>query len=212
MKKIILILFLFLSCYVIYNITDGKEKEIFVLGDETIRNVYLEDKCKTHNNYYTNPDYRTIDLINLIKDNKEISISNEEISIHRLLNNTDILVLSIGMNDLYYKLSKDNKNIYTYLNDMIKNMNLLLKEINHYKYQKVLVLGYYSINPKHNDIITYINYKLSKLVKEYNYEYIELNNILKNNLNFYENPNNFTLNSLGSSEISKIIVEKTQKC
>ena len=211
MKKIILILFLFLSCFIIYILTEDKTTKITVIGDNKINILYSKETQKECNNYYVNKDYRIIDLINIIKYNEEITINNKKISIHRLLKNSDILIISIGMNDLYYKLNSDNKNIYTYLNNILNNMNILLAEINKYKYQKVLVLGYYNINNKNSDIFTYINYKLSKLVKEYNYEYIELNNILKNNPNFYENPTNFTLNTQGYNEFNKIIVEKLKK-
>jgi lysophospholipase L1-like esterase len=90
-------------------------------------------------------------------------------------------------------------------------MDLLLSEINSYNYQKVFVLGYYNITNKHNDIFTYLNYKMKKITNEYNYEYIELNNILGNNPNFYQKNNNFNLNNRGYNEINKIIVEKLKK-
>ena len=77
-----------------------------------------------------------------------------------------------------------------------------------YNYQKVIVLGYYNITNKNNDIFTYLNYKIKKITNKYNYEYIELNNILKNNQKYLYKSNNFNLNDKGYNEISKIIVEK----
>ena len=111
------------------------------------------------------------------------------------------------MNDIYYKINEDTKNIYTYINNMVNNMEILLEELNQYNYEKVIVLGYYNITNKHNDLFTYLNYKMKKIINQYNYEYLELNNILKNNPNFLQNRNNFELNSQGYNEISKIIVE-----
>ena len=209
MKKIILILFLFLSCYIIYNLTEEKGLSCLVIGDTIADNEYLKNNSliTNYNNTYINQEYRIIDLINIIKYNEEQEIDNKKISIHRLLKNTDVLIISIGMNDLYYKLNTNSQNIYTYLNDMLNNIEILLNEINKYNYKQVYILGYYNITNNNTDIFTYINYKLEKLSNKYHYNYIELNNILRNNPNYLKNTNNFELNSQGSSKISKIIVE-----
>ena len=213
MKKIILILFLFLSCYIIYNLTEEKSLSCLVIGDTIADNNYLKDNelITKYNNNYINKDYRIIDLINIIKYNEEIKVNDKNLSIHRLMKNTDILILSIGMNDIYYKLNNDTKDIYTYMNNMVNNMEILLEEINKYSYKKVIILGYYNITNNHNDLFTYLNYKMKKITNKYNYEYLELNNILKNNPNLLEKNNNFELNDHGYNEISKIIVEKLKK-
>ncbi|MBQ2872865.1 MAG: hypothetical protein IJE89_02580 [Bacilli bacterium] len=213
MKKIILILFLFLSCYLIYNLTEDNNISCLVLGDKIGDNIYIKENelITEYNNTYVNKDYRIIDLINIIKYNEELEVNNNEISIHRLMKNTDILVLSIGMNDIYSKLNDNIKDIYTYMNNMVNNMETLLSLINKYNYKEVIVLGYYNITNKNNDIFTYLNYKMKKIVEKNNSTYIELNNILKNNPKFYENSNNFNLNSNGYSKINEIIVENLKK-
>ena len=43
MKKIILILFLFLSCYLIYNLTEDKQDSYLVIGDLIADNPYLKN-------------------------------------------------------------------------------------------------------------------------------------------------------------------------
>ena len=213
MKKIILILFLFLSCYIIYNATEEKGLSCLVIGDTIADNEYIKQNNQiiNYNNTYINQDYRIIDLINIIKYNEEKELDNKKISIHRLLKNTDILIISIGMNDLYYKLNTDNINIYTYLNNMLNNMEILLNEINKYNYKKVYILGYYNITNKNNDLFKYINYKLETLSNKYNYNYIELNEIIRNNSNYLKNNQNFNLNKEGYNKISKIIVENLKK-
>ena len=213
MKKIILILFLFLSCYLIYNLTEDNSLSYLSIGDKISDNPYIKNnkQIKEYNNLYTNEDYRIVDLINIIKYNKEIYLDNKPISIHRLLKNTDILIISIGMNDLYYKLNSNNESIYTYINDMVNNMEILLQEIDKYSYKKVFILGYYNITNEDNDIFTYLNYKMKRIIKNNNYEYIDLNNILRNNPKFYKKSNNFNLNNQGYNEINKIIVEKLEK-
>ena len=112
------------------------------------------------------------------------------------------------MNDIYYKLNDNTKNIYTYMNDMVNNMEILLNEINKYNYQQVIILGYYNITNKHNDLFTYLNYKIKRVVNKYNYTYIETDSIIKNNQNLLKNNQNYYLNQQGYNEFSKIIVEK----
>ena len=41
MKKIILVLFLFLSCYLIYNLTEDKNLSYLVIGDTIADNPYI---------------------------------------------------------------------------------------------------------------------------------------------------------------------------
>ena len=209
MKKIILVLFLFLSCYLIYNLTEEKKLSCLVIGDATADNNYLKSNelITEYNNNYINKDYRIIDLVNIIKYNEEYEERDKHISIHRLLKNTDILIISIGMNDIYSKLNSDTKDIYTYINNMVNNMEILYDEIDRYSYKKVIVLGYYNITNKNNDLFTYLNYKMKRVTEKYNYKYIELNNIINNNPNYLKKNNSYELNNQGYNEINKIIVE-----
>ena len=211
MKKIILILFLFLlccSCYLIYNITKKKTLYVMSLGDELSINNKLDNKNYTYNKYFVNKDNRLNDILNIIKYNKEITKNDKEISIHQILKKTDILIISIGMNDIYYKLNNDTKEIYTYINNMLLNYEELLKEINRYDYKEVFILGYYNITSNYNDIFIYTNYKLKKITNNYKYTFIDLNTILKNNKKYLKKTDNFYLNKEGINKINEFIVEK----
>ena len=215
MKKIISILFLFLlcyACYYIYNNTEDNKLYLSLIGDELANNPYFKtnDKISKINKDFVNDNYHITDLLNIIKYNQEIEISNKTESIHQILKKSDIIILSIGMNDLYYKLNDNIKEIYTYLNNIINNYELILNEISKYDYKDVYILSYYNINNRYNDIFTYINYKLKNLSNTYNYTYIDLN-ILNNNPKYYQNNSNFTLNNEGYHQIYKLIVEKTKK-
>ena len=77
MKKIILILFLFLllySCYFIYNITETDKIYYTSIGD-SISIIKDSDKLENideYNTIFTNKDYRIVDLLNTIKYIKKI--------------------------------------------------------------------------------------------------------------------------------------------
>lgn len=216
MKKIIIILFLFLisfSCYYIYKVTERKTLNIISIGDNIALDNYLTNNKKIglYNIDFINNDNNITNLLDTIKYNKEIIKEDKTISIHQILKKSDIVIISIGMNDIYYKLNSDNKEIYTYLNNIIYNYEEILKEINKYDYKEVFILGYYNITNKKNDIFSYINYKLSKLSNKYNYTFIDLNNIFYNNPKYLLKKDNFRLNNKGIKEINKILVEKIKK-
>ena len=200
-------------CYLIYNLTSNNNSYYLSIGDIISDNPYLinNQNITEYNNIYVNKDYRIIDLLNIIKYNQEIKINDKTISIHQLLKKSDIVILSIGMNDIYYKLNDNTKDIYTYINNMVNNMELILDEINRYNYEQVFVLGYYNITNQNNDIFTYLNYKMKRITEKYHFTYLELNNILKNNSNYLENNSKYYLNNHGYEEINKLIVEKLKK-
>ena len=208
MKKIILLLFLFflilcLICYHIYNVTDKKSLLISGIGDSV---VLIDD---SYNTIFTNKDYRIIDLLNTIKYNEEININNKNISIHQILKNSDIIIIGIGMNDIYYKLHDDTKEIYTYLNDILNNYAEILDNVNKYKYQKIYILGYYNITNKNNDLFTYINYKLKQLAIKNKCIFVDLNGII--NHHHLKKEGEYYLNKTGYNEIYKLIVENYKK-
>ncbi len=210
MKKIILILFLFLlciSCYFIYHITKQDKIYITSIGDELATYKYLNNsKIKTYNTTFTDNDLKTNDLLNILKSNHDTTPN-----IHQALKRSDILIISIGINDIYYKLNDDPREIYTYLNSIINTYEEILKITNNYHYQKVYVLGYYSINNDKNDIFNYINYKLLKLTNNYHYTYLDLAKIISNNPKYLKKIDNYHLNTSGFKQISILIVENLKK-
>ena len=216
MKKIIYLLFLFLfifMCYLIYELTDNDNLTCLVIGDSIADNIYLREnrKINNYNNQFINKDHRMIDLLHIIKYNEEINYHNKTISIHQLLKQSDIVIISIGMNDIYAKLEDDPKNMYTYLNEMVNNMELILDEISRYKNTKIIVLGYYNIFNKKNDLFIYINYKIKRITEKHDYIYIDTNKNLNNNQKYLLKNNQFYLNDHGYQEINELIVEKLEK-
>lgn len=229
MKKIISILILFLSCYFIYNLTIDNELYYLSIGDGVAKGItgegkvsiynytdsiknYLtnKNKLKGFNDSFVNKDYRITDLLRTIKYKEEIVINNDHISINELLKKADIVTISLGMNELYYKILVDNNNIYGYIDGMLSDMELLLKEVDRYNHKKVIVLGYYNTTNNNKDIFNYVNYKLKNIVDKRGFDFIDLDKIINNNKDF-TNVTNFYLNNDGYQKISQIIVEKINK-
>ena len=219
MKKAILILFIFLSCYFVYYFTCDNKLFYLNIGDGLamglnnnniqsegyagrLKNYLInEEKLDGYNNSFVNKDYRITDINNMIKCHDKVLVNNDEFTINELLKKADIITISVGMNELYYKLFLNNDNIYEYIDNMISDMNDLLVNINKYNKNKVFVLGYYNITNSNYDVFTYLNYNIKKLVEDYNYIYVNIDNLFKNNDNIY--PNND-----GYEKIFQIIVDK----
>ncbi len=222
MKKVFLILILFLSCYFIHNTTTNKKMYYLTFGDYLSKGIneygivsygyshfvkdYLIDNklLKGYNNTFTNSDYQISDVLKALEYNE----FKEDVSLNRLIKKADIITISLGMNDLYNKLEKNNQKIYTYIDDMINNYDKILKYINNFRHEKVFILGYYNYTNKNNDIFAYANYKLKELCRKYNYTYIDLYDILSNNTNYFSNNQKLIPNIDGYRKISQIIVEK----
>lgn len=227
MKKIIFILILFLSCYIIYNLTIDSKVNYVTLGDSLSGGIniygikqygysdyikdylYKEDKLKYYNDSFTDSNYRITDLIKMIEYNEIKKLNGVDVSINQILKKADIITLSIGMNELYYKFNINNENIYNYINELLKDMNKLLISINKFNCDKVFVLGYYNVGVE-REYINYINVKLEDIVNDYDFEYVDLATIFDNNPIYFDKSDSFVPNNDGYLKISKIIIEKLQ--
>ena len=142
----------------------------------------------------------------MIEYNETKVVNGEEYSINQLIKKADIITLSVGMNELYYKLNVNNENIYNYINDLLEDMKKLLKHIDRFNHKKVFVLGYYNVN-SNQEYINYINSKLKYIVESIGFEYVDLSNLFDNNPIFFDKPNSFIPNNEGYLKISKIIIK-----
>ncbi len=224
MKKVFLIAILFLSCYFIYNKTIDKKIFYLTIGDSLSKGTneygvvsygyndfvkdYLISKgmLKEYNKLFTENDYQITDILNVLKYNE----TKDDISLNRLIKKADIITISLGMNEIYYKLEKNNQNIYTYIDNMIINYSKILNHINKFHHDKVYVLGYYNSLGTSDDIFNYANYKLQNLCQKNNFIYINLSEILNNNPKYLAKTPNFIPNLRGYEKISQLIVENLQ--
>lgn len=163
MKKIyllILVLFLFLSCYVIYNLTDDDDFYYLSIGD----NSYYDNS----NKIFVCSDYRVIDLLNILKYNQEVNFNDKSISIYQLLYKADFLFISIGKNDINYILSHNSKEKFNYINKMLINLNNIFDILSKYSFKNV----YFVLFDDDDIIFNYVNYRIKKLCKSYGFKFV----------------------------------------
>lgn len=142
-----------------------------------------------------------------IKNNRTINIDENTYYIKKSLRESDVLVISIGMEELANNYNKYNSSSNTiYLNKIYLDIINLINEIKKYAYSKVIFFGYY--NPTNyydssvDDIFYDINNKLKKLMDDNSIIYVDLYELVKRgNIN----ENKVYCDEQGKSIIKKII-------
>ena len=162
---------------------------------------YLKDKgvLEFYTKKFAKSGYRSIDLLDDLNNNKKIDIKGKKITIKHALIKADLVTLSIGSNDLFYKLNIGNEfdmnefdDIYTYVDESINDVDKLLYELRKACKEQIMVFGFY--NPFTNfssslantvePIILYANEKMKNLVKKYDMTYVDIHDAFLANDNY----------------------------
>ena len=214
-RKIGILLVLSLSVYFIYQKTCNSFYTITTIGDKTSLGInsygikdygyidyYKDELEKTKdkveiNNTYSNKNQSIHDVLLLIKNTPDIK---------RTLYDTNILVLTLGYNDLLYSYAtEDNSsNLEQTIED---SYNELIKEIRKYYKEDIVVVGYYV--EKDNIFINQEIRKLNKIL-ENNKEviFIDSYNLLKNREKYFQNKKSIYPNREGYYVIAQKIIQK----
>lgn len=242
--KIIFLLVVIILTLLIYKLTYHKGYNYVALGDGLAVGVnsygeenygysdYVKDYLnnneflKSYIKNFAVSSYTIDDLKEDIDNNKRISINNEEVSIRKVLRESDLVTISIGANDFiamfgekkldYNAVKKviDNKNFYVKKIDVIANkLNKLLIEIKKYAKNDIMLLGYYNPLPyltnyknKLDDLVEYGNFKLSEICEKNNIYYVDIFDDLNGKKYYFSNPSDIHPNSYGYQAISKNVI------
>ncbi len=190
MKKILIIGLIIISILLIYSFT--KDKNIFYLNISDTENpytVFITDYISSKNrlekyiNNFSLEDYRITSLINDINENKSININGRNQSIKNALVKADLITLSIGSTDLYYKLTcYDVNEMYEYVDSLLIDYEELFRLIRKITKEKIIVFGYTSLLMDKIEIIDYFNNKLQEKCLEYKIDFMKINSETENNL------------------------------
>lgn len=190
---------------------------------------YLNDKglLKSYVDDFATSGYTINALKDDIKYNKRVNINADEVSIRKILRESDIVTISIGVKDFLemfnvktfnYKVIEritSNKNLYLQKIDIISNeLNELIVEIKKYAKNDIVLLGYYNPLPyltsyknELDDLVEYSNSKFAEICEENNIHYVDIFDALDGKLIYFSNPSDMHPNSYGYKAISKGIIE-----
>lgn len=243
LKKILIFSIVLFLCFIIFKCTFDYKLDYLALGDDLSKGKtpfgnygksftdffakYLKNKnkLKSYNNKFIGENYRTTDLIKDMEFGKSIIFNNKKININQAIVNAELITISIGLNDIFYKLNYNNirnnqiNTIFTYIDEMFNDIYSLLTSVRKLNDCKIYVIGFYNhlsnINLKQKEMIKKIfehideNFKKLEQIKKVYYVDITEGFTKKN---YYLPNNKITYPSLeGYNYISTRIINKYEK-
>lgn len=227
MKILLLLIFFLLLIMFTYKQLEKDEINYTILGDKGVfsnniisknfseliyDNLQEEKDFGFYSKEFIYDNARIIDIINDINDNKKV----DNISIQNILDRTNLMILSIGSNEVNYKLSKltteENNDIYVYkyLDEVLNDLKVLVDSIRQYNKGNIIFLGFFNdtSNTKNNKYYKYLNKNALNIMKDNNIEFIDLYNILNKNNDFLTKTNPIYITNDGNIAIFNRIYSK----
>lgn len=197
MKKIIVLTITFLIIILIYFVFCNRNYNYVLLYDNNmnsneIKKIYQEinNNLKSKNidkiNYNEFYASSILSLYDSIHSNKTIWINNKELFIKKVLRESDLVIISIGMEELIDNYTDSFSNNYIFVNKMYHNIELLVHEIKKYAKNKIVFIGYNDLFKNNNSdyLIKNVNDKLNTFMYSNNIYFINAADIYdkKNNI------------------------------
>lgn len=195
MKKILIIILLCLTIFLIYAGFKDKKIYYFNLGDEialgktpygnndygyadSIKDYLQKEKLLEKYAILAQDNMHITDIIREIDKNVKISVDETQKPIQNVLIKADLVTLSIGTNDFLNNLKINNEfsqnDLYNTFEDSLDDFEELFKVLRQYCKEEIILIGFYdrTNNPNLNKFFTYANNKISNLASKYNIDYI----------------------------------------
>jgi lysophospholipase L1-like esterase len=241
MKKAIILLLIIGLPILIYLMTIDRKVYYIALGDSLAAGQnpygsisygytdyvadYLRGKHKLE--FYTKKfavsGYRTTDLINDIASNKKVLTTDGEVTIKHALAKADVVTISIGANDLFYKLGINSLDIayYSeadlkkYVDEVLTDVESLIVQVKKYCKEDIILIGYYnplwhmkkSYAKEIDPVFVYANNKLVDICKKNGLYYVDILKLFEQNNNYLPNPLDIHPSNEGYSAISKKVID-----
>ncbi len=217
MKKIIYIILTIIAVFSIYIDNNIKKYNYISLRtkidsnrnyDAYIKEYLIKNNKLYHfNNYFYNKSISG--LIKDIQNNRTIRINEEDYYLKKVLRESDIVIINVGMEKIINNYDKYdmNKN-YRLVNEICIEIENLVKEIRKYAKGDILLIGFYNptnyYDSKTDELFYNTDIKLNNIMEKYSSIYIDLYDKIKGNK--YKDINKpYLLNSYGERMISDII-------
>lgn len=192
MRKLFVSTILFLLIILIYSLFQDNRIYYLSLGSSLAvgKNAYEEYNygysdyvgnyltknklLKFYTKDFSKEEYTSKQLTDIIKNDVLIDINGSFLSLKRALRKTNLITLSIDMEEVLYKESKDE------INKILQNQNDLIKEIKKYTNGNILLLNYYSVNKETDLNVLYANEGLKNMAIKNKICYLDIYDLFKN--------------------------------
>lgn len=231
--KLLILIIVSLSVFFIYKTTNHNNINYTTLGDSLSYGKdcygqidygysdYIKDylketnKLKKYSKDYTKENMTIDSLYNTLLSEQKVSNKATKNTLKMILRDSDYLTMTIGLNDLIYKLSLTSNFTDENLNVIIKEIDTsfdnLITEIRKVYNREIFIIGYYNVE-KDNKYLSRAIKKLNNIYKE-NSEviYISTTELTENPNVFLPNPTSYYPNYKGYQLISNKIIAKITK-
>lgn len=220
--KLMILLVISSSVYMIYYKTVNTTYNITTIGDSLSMGInsygikgysygeYVKDELYNrkdniiYNDYYSSKEQTIFNITNTLKQTS---------SIRNVISESDLLMITLGYNDLVFYMSieeKMNDSKYNLIiNKIKKNYNEMINEIRKYYHEKIVIVSY-PIQNSENKYIENGIIDLNNILKSNEgIIYIDTNELLSKREKFFLNPTSKYPNNSGYYVISKEIMRKT---
>ncbi len=204
-KGLIIFITTIFIVFVIYLSFLDRKVYYLVLGDYLNNNsnnsyTYLvkkqlvdENRLETYITEFQQDDARVTDLLNQIEDNKTISYKGKQKTLKNALIKADLVILSIGSNDLFYRLDNNpdlNEGLYDKADEILNDLDQLFELLKEYCKEDILFISFYNpYNSEYDELIAYMNDKLNKMTEKYGIYLVNITNCTTNNIKLSKKEN-----------------------
>lgn len=228
--KIIIFLLVVFLIYLIFQKTNFYNLNYTALGDGFAKGIdsyervdygysdYLRDyfkknlKLNFYTKAFTSKDMSIKELTYDIVTSKKVTLNRKKLNLKETIRESDFLTLTIGLNDLLYKISitsnLSTEKLAIILEEINKDFSNLIEEIKKYYPNDIYFIGYYERKSYPN----YLNYAIRKMnnlfSKNENIIFISTEKLFKENKKLTSNPKTAYPNNFGYQEIANLIIEK----
>ncbi len=201
MKKVLIIIIVALTIFLIY--TGFKDDKIyyFNIGDEIALGMtpygnvdygyydFVKDYLKENNLlketvHYAFKNTHTTDIINDIEANVFVSVGNTQKRIQNILIKADLVTVSLGNNDFLRNLTLNEEftlnDLYNTFEETTDDLEYLFKIIRQYCKEKIFFIGFFNKTKDEEleQFFNYVNNKMINLTNEYKIKYINTHKLL----------------------------------
>lgn len=176
---------------------------------------------------FTKSGQRAVDLKRLIDDNQSLQANDTTLTIKNALVKADLVTLSIGANDLFYKIGLNDmsfnlekkEDIYRYIDEVMEDIDELLGLIRKYCKEDIIMVGYYNPIAKLKDtyikelepIFLYGNTQMRHKALKHNAYFIDIYTLFLDNPSYLPNPLDIHPSMAGYEAIATKIIDIIEK-
>jgi len=227
-KKILALILILLSVFLIYKFNYKKEYTYLAIGDGLSLGenpyglveygyadylaIYLkeEQKLKNFSKDFSKSKYYIEELLNDLKHNKFI---RDGYNIKRELREANLVTLNIGFDDLYdyvYSMKSESGDLNGGVDSIVNKYQDLLIELKRYTKGRIILVGYYHLpydnSQNLNEVIKMFNKRIIDISDKEGVEYIDISTIFNDYMLYLPNPNVFYPNTKGYHMIYQQII------